>query len=141
MVLCSGAFDGLHAGHVRYLAAAKRLCDTQGEERPQQQEPLYVAVAPDRYIVDAKGRKPRWIQADRWRVVMQVQGVTQAYPSEHASIAEDIVKLKPRLFVKGVDWAGKIPDDVRAACREAGTQIVFVDTDGTHTRDAYQDAE
>lgn len=132
MVLCSGAFDGLHAGHVRYLGAAVRLA-APGEA-------VEVAVAPDAYIVSAKRRKPRWVQADRWRTLAAVSGITPI-PQQEPSVAALIAGRQPRLFVKGIDWVGKIPPDVREACRAAGTQIVFVDTDGTHTSDAYKDAE
>lgn len=132
MILCSGAFDGLHAGHVRYLAAAQRLAHPG--------EPVVVLVATDGYIADAKRRKPRWPQADRWRTIQAIAGLT-AVPSTSASVAADIKAQLPRLFVKGIDWVGKLPDDVREACKTAGTQIVFVDTDGTHGSDAYQDAE
>ena len=61
MVLTSGAFDGLHAGHVLYLQAAKALCDPD--------ELLVCAVAPDPYITLTKHRAPYWSQHDRLRTV------------------------------------------------------------------------
>lgn len=128
MVLCSGAFDGLHAGHVRYLAAARRLAGPE--------EPVRVAVAPDAYIQTHKCRNPHWNQADRWRTVQAVRGV-EAFAQPEPSVAETIRHEAPRLFVKGVDWAGRLPSDVVAACREVGAVIVFVDTDGVHTSDAF----
>jgi glycerol-3-phosphate cytidylyltransferase len=132
MVLCSGAFDGLHAGHVRYLAAAGKLA--------QPGERVTVAVAPDAYITEEKRRNPRWTQADRYRVLFALEGVTPV-PQQGTSVAEVILREKPRLFVKGVDWAGKLPEDVIAACREVSAQIVFVNTDATHTREAFADRD
>lgn len=130
MVLCSGAFDGLHAGHVRYLAAAKKLA--------QPDEPVEVAIAPDDYVVTKTDKKPRWSQSDRWRTVLELKGLNPL-PQPEASVADTIKRSQPRVFVKGIDWAGKLPADVVTACREVGALIVYVDTDGTHASAAYHD--
>ena len=81
-----------------------------------------------------------WRQADRYRVLFALEGVTPV-PQQGTSVAEVILREKPRLFVKGVDWAGKLPEDVIAACREVSAQIVFVNTDATHTREAFADRD
>jgi len=44
---------------------------------------------------------------------------------------------KPRIFVKGCDWTGRLPEDVIAACDATGTAIAFVDTEGLHVSDAH----
>lgn len=126
MILGSGCFDGLHAGHVRYLAALKKLAQP-GEE-------VHIAIAPDDYIDSVKKRKPHWPQMDRWRTVMEC-GVRPVVQQE-ASVAETIRQTKPRLFAKGSEWAGKLPEDVKTACREMGVQIVYVEAPGTHTSEA-----
>ena len=126
MILGSGCFDGLHSGHARYFSALKKLA--------QPGEAVCVAVAPDVYIESTKQRPAKWTQADRWRTVLEcgVQAVVQG----QMSVAETIVREKPRVFVKGSDWAGKLPEDVVKACREAGAMIVYVDAPGTHTSEA-----
>ena len=126
MILGSGCFDGLHSGHARYFAAMKKLA--------QDGEAVYVAVAPDSYIDSMKKRKPRWSQQDRWRTVLECGVIPIIH--EHPSVAQTILEHRPRLFVKGADWAGKLPDGVVQACRDAGTMIVYVDTPGTHTSEA-----
>ncbi len=126
MVLGSGCFDGLHAGHARYLKALKNLA--------QPGEDVGVAVAPDDYIDAIKHRKPIWPQADRWRTVIEC-GVT-AMAQQESSVADVIRRSKPRLFVKGLDWAGKLPADVLTACQEVGAMVVYVHTPGTHTSEA-----
>jgi len=126
MILGSGCFDGLHAGHVRYFAAMKRLALTN--------ESVHVAVAPDTYIDTHKKRKPHWSQHDRWRTVAECGVVAEMQTGD--SVAEVITQLRPRLFVKGVDWAGTLPRDVVAACREAGALIVYVEAPGTHVSEA-----
>ena len=123
MILCSGKFDGLHSGHVAYLQAAASL----GEES------LLVSVAPDAYIRAASGRNPSWSQPLRKAAVEALRCVDVAYEDPEHTPAALIRNEKPRLFVKGVEWAGKLPADVVAACREVGCLMVFVDTPGKHT--------
>ena len=124
MVLCSGAFDGVHAGHVAYLEAAKAICGPD--------ELLVCAVAPDEYILSAKGRAPYWHQADRLRTVTALGCVDAAIPQQHQTVATLIRDHRQRLFVKGPDWEGRLPEDIQLACEEVGTGIAYVDTPGTH---------
>lgn len=124
MILCSGCFDGLHAGHVRYLEAAAKL-KTFGED-------VVVSVAPDS-VIQAKGREPRWKQGDRAIAVAALRSVDFIMHQYGETPAREIREMQPRYFVKGEDWAGKLPKDVLVACREVGCTIVYVDTPGTHT--------
>ena len=135
MVLASGAFDGLHAGHVRYLHAAKALCEPD--------ELLICGIAPDSYISTAKRRAAKWPLEERLMTVNALMVVDAAVAQPHESVASLIREHRPRLFVKGPDWKGRIPEDVYRACEEVGTSIAFVETEGTHvseTRTSDEDA-
>lgn len=122
MILASGAFDGLHAGHVAYLKAAADLAPDE----------LVVAIAPNLYIRTHKQREARWTQQERADTVAAVRYVDRVVTHPELSIAETIKRLRPSLLVKGIDWHGKLPLDVTAACVEVGTRVAFVQTDGTH---------
>ncbi len=127
MVLCSGAFDGIHAGHVRYIEAAARLskdCD------------VVVAIAPDAYIRRHKQREPYWTQGQRSQAVHALRYVRSIVQQDDETPASLIRSLRPTAFVKGIDWARALPPDVVAACKEVGCLIVYVDTEGTHTSEA-----
>lgn len=128
MILASGAFDGLHAGHVLYLKAASCL------RLPN--EDLHVAVAPNSYIEGEKARKPYWCQTDRAAVIGELPYVQHVLLQGDPSVAEMVRERRPRLFVKGLDWAGELPTDVIDACDEVGCQIVYVHTPGRHTSEA-----
>ena len=127
MVLAAGCFDGLHAGHVTYLDAAKGLC--------QDAEPLVVAVASDGYVKQAKKRSPAYTHEDRVLVVAALTCVDVVVTHSERGAAEAIRVLRPRLFVKGADWRLKgLPDDDQIACVEVGASIVFVEeTETPHT--------
>jgi cytidyltransferase-like protein len=121
MVLASGVFDGLHAGHVAYLHAAATLCE--------EDEPLVVAVAPDAYIRQHKDREPFWSVKDRMRVVAALAVVDEVCMHEADGVAGVILANGPRLLVKGEDWRkkGGVPADVLAACEAAGTVVAYVE--------------
>lgn len=124
MVLCSGAFDGLHGGHVAYLEAARALCE--GDEL------LVCAIAPDKYIQISKGRTPHWTQTDRLRTVRALGCVDAAIAQRSDSVAPLIHDYRPRLFIKGPDWEGRLPEEIQRACADVGTSIGYVDTPGVH---------
>ena len=128
MILCSGAFDGIHAGHTRYLRAARALGVG---------ECLKVAIAPDSYIRTQKHREPRWPQSDRAEAMLALGCVDAVVVHAEDSVAFVIRSDAPRLFVKGEDWRGQLPEDVLAACQAVGTEIRFVSTPGRHVSEAF----
>jgi D-beta-D-heptose 7-phosphate kinase/D-beta-D-heptose 1-phosphate adenosyltransferase len=134
MILCSGCFDGLHSGHVTFLRLAQSFC--RFEAHNNRDEAFYVAVAPDDYIRTHKGREPYWTQAQRRDTVAEIRGVTQAITQQELTPADCIRLYTPRVFVKGSDWAGRLPVEVVEACRAVGAMIVYLDVPGTHTSEA-----
>ena len=131
MVLCSGCFDGLHAGHVRYLQAASRLC--------RDGESLVVAVAPDLYIRRYKQREPRWSCADRMETVLALGMVDRVVVHGDDGAAGVIRAERPRLFVKGSDWRDRyrLFPEILYACHAVDADIFTVDTPGVHTSEAF----
>ena len=127
MGLASGAFDGIHAGHVAYLSAATLLA---------KDDDLVVAIAPDDYIRKNKQREPYWTQGQRSQAVNALRCVRSIVQQDDETPASLIRSLRPAAFVKGIDWARALPPDVVAACKEVGCLIVYVDTEGTHTSEA-----
>lgn len=114
MVLADGVFDPLHWGHVRYLGAAAGLGD------------LYVRVASDDELAK-KGRLVFQTREERVKTIASLRVVTGVF-AEDATLAATIRDLEPVYLVKGEDWRGRLPSDVVSACKEVGTQIVYVDT-------------
>ena len=136
MILCSGCFDGLHAGHVRYLQAAY---DRRVESLPHHYggEGLVVALASDAYIRRVKRREPRWSYAERMETLLALVMVDEVVEHSEVGVADVILATRPRVFVKGHDWMGGLRDDVRDACEAVGAQIVFVNTPAKHTSEAF----
>ncbi len=119
MILASGCFDGLHAGHVRYLQRAAGVDPAQS---------LTVALATDAYVKRVKGRDPRYTELERAHVVFALGCVGDVVFHNEDGAAAAILALKPQYFVKGIDWMHKLLPDIVDACHEVGAQIVFVDS-------------
>ncbi len=113
-VLADGAFDPLHIGHIKYLAAAA----TYGR-------PLIVHIAPDTSI-EAKGRKPFQTRVERAMTIQCLDMVDMVRCYDSLAIA--VQSECPRYLVKGEDWRGKLPEDVLEACQIAETEIVYTPT-------------
>jgi cytidyltransferase-like protein len=116
-ILLDGAFDPLHAGHIRYLqSAVKAFPDSL----------VICAIASDDDI-RAKGREPLLDQRTRAEVVQSLKCIDLVVLKDRP-VEQIIAKLRPGAYVKGKDWEGRLPDEQMAACSLYGVQIVFLDT-------------
>ncbi|MFL6336867.1 MAG: D-glycero-beta-D-manno-heptose 1-phosphate adenylyltransferase [Pyrinomonadaceae bacterium] len=95
LVFTNGCFDILHVGHVRYLAAARRLGDV-----------LLVAVNSDRSVRALKGRgRPLVNEAERAELLAALSSVDLVTVFDEDSPRSLISELLPDVLVKGGDYA------------------------------------
>ncbi len=112
IVMTNGCFDLLHAGHVRYLAAARALGDR-----------LIVAVNDDDSVRRLKGAsRPVVPLADRMAVLAALADVDWVVPFSEDTPARLIEAVLPEVLVKGGDYA---PDNIAGgdAVRRAGGEV------------------
>jgi len=108
IVFTNGCFDLLHPGHVRYLAAARRLGDL-----------LVVGLNADASVRRLKGvPRPILRTAERAEVLAALEAVDHVVVFDEDTPLALIRALRPDVLVKGADWdedaiVGAI--DVRAA--------------------------
>jgi cytidyltransferase-like protein len=114
VTMVDGSFDPIHEGHIAYVKAAAELGP-----------PVLVNVTGDHYV----GRKHPVLLADRQRaqVLDAIEGVAYVHVSQ-GTTADVLTALAPKIFAKGADWDGRLPDDEIEICREAGIELVFLDT-------------
>lgn len=113
--MVDGCFDPLHRGHVEYFRLARRLG-----------LPLLCNVASDAYIVGRKGRPPLLPEHDRLQVIDALRHIDFTCLAEH-STAWSLGHFRPRCYVKGSDWRGRLPAEEQRLCTELGIEIVYVD--------------
>jgi D-beta-D-heptose 7-phosphate kinase/D-beta-D-heptose 1-phosphate adenosyltransferase len=107
IVFTNGCFDLLHPGHVRYLAAARRLGDV-----------LVVALNDDASVRRLKGPpRPILAAAERAEVLAALAAVDHVVTFPDDTPLELVRAVRPDVLVKGADWAEDAivgADDVRA---------------------------
>ena len=114
VAMVDGAFDPLHRGHIEYFRAASGLG-----------VPLLCNVASDRYV--RTKHPPLLPEEQRAAVVDAIRYI--AYTHVNRFDTETILReLRPRYYVKGRDWDGRLPAEQAAICREHGVEIVYLDT-------------
>ncbi|MBI5872921.1 MAG: D-glycero-beta-D-manno-heptose 1-phosphate adenylyltransferase [Candidatus Omnitrophica bacterium] len=94
VVFTNGCFDILHAGHIKYLNAAKRKGDI-----------LVVGLNSDASVNRLKGKnRPINPQNDRAEVLAALESVDFIVIFCEDTPLELIKALKPAILVKGGDW-------------------------------------
>lgn len=94
IVLANGGFDVVHAGHVRYLEAAKREGDV-----------LIVALNSDRSIRKLKGRgRPVLPEAERAEIIAAFGCVDYVALFNDPNVEKILLALKPDVHAKGADY-------------------------------------
>jgi rfaE bifunctional protein nucleotidyltransferase chain/domain len=101
IVLANGCFDLFHAGHVRYLQAAKAEGDI-----------LVVAINSDRSVRSLKGKgRPILPQRQRAEILSAFSFVDYLTIFDEPTVAKILLALKPDIHVKGSDYTeGSVPE-------------------------------
>ncbi len=94
VVLANGAFDMLHVGHLRYLAAAKELGDR-----------LVTAVNSDVSVRSYKdSRRPILPEAERMEILSHLAMVDRVVLFDETTVAPLLTALRPAIHAKGTDY-------------------------------------
>jgi rfaE bifunctional protein nucleotidyltransferase chain/domain len=121
VVLCHGAFDLLHAGHIRYLKTARNKGDV-----------LFVTVTADEFINKGPGR-PVFSQDLRVENLGYLNFVDFVAVNTAPTAVNLLSEVKPHAYVKGPDYK-QMEDDItgniyaeKKAVEAHGGKLVFTD--------------
>jgi cytidyltransferase-like protein len=105
-VLIGGVFDPLHAGHLAYIREAKKhgslICSLN--DAPHKHQAL-VPIEERADLLYALGVDAVVIGPTRWAF-----------------------SLRPKKYIKGKDWEGRLPPEEVSICDSLGIEIVYTDT-------------
>jgi len=117
VVATNGCFDILHVGHVRYLAAARKLGDV-----------LVVGLNGDDSVRQLKGEgRPVNREEDRAEVLAALESVNYVtiFPEKQAT--NFLRAAQPAVYAKGGDYtAGTLDPEERAVLHGFGTTIEII---------------
>ena len=115
VAMVDGAFDPLHRGHIEYFRAAATAVDV----------PLLCNVASDQYV--SSKHPPLLPEDQRAAIVDAIRYIS--YTHVNCFDTETILlELRPKYYVKGKDWEGRLPAEQVRICAEQGIGIVYLDT-------------
>lgn len=115
-VMVNGCFDPLHYGHLLHLEAAREMGSF-----------LIVALTEDAFVNKGPGR-PVFTQAERGYMLAGLRCVDSVILCKDSVDGMKRVGGKPHVFVKGIEYKGRIAPDIEAYCAEHGIEIAFTDT-------------
>jgi len=117
LVATNGCFDLLHAGHVRYLQAARALGDF-----------LAIGLNGDNSVRELKGSgRPVTTESDRAELLAALQCVdlVTIFPQRRAT--QFIAAVKPAIYVKGGDYRSEtLDEEEHAVLKEIGAEIHLI---------------
>lgn len=94
IVLANGCFDLLHAGHVRYLRAARQLGDR-----------LVVAINSDESVRELKGEgRPLMPASERAEILAALSDVDAVVIFSERDVSSLIREIRPDIHAKGTDY-------------------------------------
>lgn len=117
MVATNGCFDILHVGHVRYLAAARKLGDV-----------LVVGLNGDSSVRQLKGEgRPVNREQDRAEVLAALESVDYVTVFPELRATNFLRAAQPSIYAKGGDYtADTLDPEERAVLAKFGTQIDII---------------
>jgi D-beta-D-heptose 7-phosphate kinase / D-beta-D-heptose 1-phosphate adenosyltransferase len=114
VAMVDGAFDPLHRGHIEYFREACGLG-----------LPLLCNVASDGYV--RTKHRPLLPEDQRAAIVDAIRFITYTHVNQFDT--ETVLReLRPRYYVKGNDWKGRLPAGQVTICAENGIEVVYLDT-------------
>jgi rfaE bifunctional protein nucleotidyltransferase chain/domain len=114
IVFTNGCFDILHLGHVRYLAAAKRLGDI-----------LVVGLNGDASVRELKGAgRPLNSQEDRAEVMAALEAIDHVIIFAEKRVSHLLRQIRPHIYTKGGDYTvDRLDSEELAALKEIDARI------------------
>lgn len=129
IVLANGCFDLLHVGHVRYLAAAKKLGDI-----------LVVGINSDRQVAMLKGSgRPAVPAEERAEMISSLRFVDAVTIFDEPTVTELILAIRPDIHTKGTDYTEEnVPE--RDVVLSIGGRVAIVGDPKDHSSSEMIDA-
>jgi rfaE bifunctional protein nucleotidyltransferase chain/domain len=122
VAFANGCFDVLHAGHVRYLQAAR-----------QQGDVLVVGVNSDRSVLALKGPGRPLLPAEaRAELVAALEPADYVVIFEELNVEAILSELRPDVHCKGPDYTAETVPEA-ALARELGIAVAIVGDPKDHS--------
>jgi len=128
VVFANGCFDLIHAGHTRYLEAAKELGDI-----------LIVGINSDQCVAVLKGAgRPLQPEADRAEILASMQCVDYVLLFDAPTVDGILKELRPDVHAKGTDYTQESVPERNTVLAYGGQLAIVGDAKDHSTKDLIQ---
>jgi len=125
VVFCNGCFDLLHAGHIRYLEAARREGDI-----------LIVGINGDESVKALKGPgRPLMPEEERAEIISAMECVDHVLIFNDSTVDRLLLLLKPDVHAKGTDYSCDTVPERETVLGYGGRIAIVGDPKDHSTRD------
>jgi rfaE bifunctional protein nucleotidyltransferase chain/domain len=125
VVLVNGAFDVLHVGHLRYLAAARGLGDR-----------LVAAVNSDHSVRTTKGElRPLTPESERVEILSHLWMIDRICLFDDATVSPVLEALQPLIHAKGTDYTVDTVPERQVVAAYGGRTVICGDPKDHATTD------
>ena len=125
VVFSNGCFDLLHAGHIRYLEAAKKEGDI-----------LIVGINGDDSVRTLKGPgRPLMPEADRAEIISAMECVDHVLIFHDSTVDKLLLLLQPDVHAKGTDYSYETVPERETVLGYGGRIAIVGDPKDHSTRD------
>ena len=112
--MVDGGFDPLHRGHIEYFRAASQLG-----------APVLCNLSSDAYV---SGKHPVFLPEDQRAAILDAIRYIDYTHINRYDTETVLRELRPRYYIKGADWLGRLPPEQVAICSDYGIEIVYLNT-------------
>ena len=128
VVFANGCFDLIHAGHVRYLEAAKALGDV-----------LVVGINGDACVAALKGaERPLQPESDRAEIIASMRCVDYVLVFDALTVDGILGELRPDVHAKGTDYTPESVPERETVLAYGGRVAIAGDPKDHSTKDLIQ---
>ncbi|HKX84511.1 MAG TPA: adenylyltransferase/cytidyltransferase family protein [Pyrinomonadaceae bacterium] len=122
IILTNGCFDIFHAGHIRYLAAAKELGGF-----------VVVGINSDKQVRALKGEgRPHITESERAEIVSSMRFVDAVTIFDEPTVEDLIAAIRPDVHAKGTDYTeDTVPE--REIVKKYGGRVAIVGDPKDHS--------
>jgi rfaE bifunctional protein nucleotidyltransferase chain/domain len=125
IVFSNGCFDLLHAGHIRYLEAAKEEGDI-----------LIVGINGDDSVKSLKGSgRPLMPESERAEIISALECVDYVLVFHDSTVDRLLLRLKPDVHAKGTDYSQESVPERKTVLGYGGRIAIVGDPKNHSTRD------
>lgn len=125
IVFCNGCFDLLHAGHIRYLEAARKEGDI-----------LIVGINGDDSVKALKGSgRPLMPEEERAEIISAMECVDHVLIFNDFTVDKLLLLLKPDVHAKGTDYSFETVPERETVLSYGGRIAIVGDPKDHSTRD------